>query len=636
MLGGLADCGFCRFEDFTTFIRNPYTRKITRELLRRVMQHCKRQIEKKEKGDYTWLDPSNLNITVFMKSFTIAFKTSHVFESFHWFRVTDLISASTKLTDFMEDVLVPQIIEGRALNQVPYATMLGFARSFQNFTTAYNDWRTEDIRNIIKRSEWALIALYNARKEAPPDDSALQANFDSSIENLRSQIVRFGGPDALKRFDERRSFEPEDCHAPLYFHNPDDDEGGYDLRFPKQSFIGKINNSKIAHAMLIDPAFQMPEETYPVLMQSVTHYKKSCEKYWGDITKEIKEKNYNSVINIFKNIRSVVVSKSRDLDGVLNPETVKNVMQNGRELVWPDVYKLSIETMQVIEYTQHPHRISETIELFAPIKAAMTIITADHDQKITEFIKALDVFSRRSHIITVDDGNERLEAIQATIIEHGTDYLRGKFEQKYATIEKTKLWLRESMKQSSRTDIIINAVAQLMTATYENIIPFPETLFHDAHRIRRYKDMWSYIVRSLTIITRLEHTIPRSYAPQIDTLALELGTTQSTIKTTVDAIFLESPNLDDAIKTKIKYAKEKAFNDEDPVYQLMNARFAYILIRAIKTGQQPNIKLTPNFKHITPLIYNLASKTKNMINVNEKIYGPFYDQIILASASPMQ
>ena len=165
---------------------------------------------------------------------------------------------------------------------------------------------------------------------------------------------------------------------------------------------------------------------------------------------------------------------------------------------------------------------------------------------IAEFSKALEISLERVRILDTDVANAHIRLIQPIICSDGHNYLLRIFEEKNTNMDRTKLLIQyviqqqkqqQSLYLSSRTIILTHAVARFVTATDADIIPFPETFQWDAHRFCDYKRWWSYIIRSMALITRLENEIPKTFAPQVNILARELGTAQSTIKKAVTSAF---------------------------------------------------------------------------------------------------
>ena len=628
------------------FMEMPYTKKIIKEFLASFMKYSKRKLEKRARqvsadrsrhllNDYSWLDSKN-SVLCIIKAYLVTFQTD-LFPSATYLEADNLILESINLIKFIEEVLVPEIIEAGCLQWVAYSTVSDFVKMAYEYLVIYHKWRALDVIRITKLKEWSLIKLYNARKDVLPQDVDLIDQFDVQICTVRASLEKFGGVAAVKSFDEKLSFEPEKCNPPLYFRNYlDEDEGDYG-GFSGTVFTGTPTNEQTAHELLINPEFHLPDVS---VSDHMPHRAPSYRNFWDTLIKQLESQIYDMTFKVFQQIRHACVSYKPDLGDVLNLEEIKDLLQNERGLSWPDICKLTIETADIIQrvHDNTPRQI-ETCERLALIRAAMTpeLPATNH---IAEFSKALEISLERVRILDTDVANAHIRLIQPIICSDGHNYLLRIFEEKNTNMDRTKLLIQYVIQQqkqqqslyfSSRTIILTHAVARFVTATDADIIPFPETFQWDAHRFCDYKRWWSYIIRSMALITRLENEIPKTFAPQVNILARELGTAQSTIKKAVTSAF-STIIIEETVKTKIKYATLKAFNDEDPVYQLLNARFGHFLKETIKTintdNSPPNINIPSNFHHITPLINHLASKLKNFIDVNERIYGPLYDKII--------
>jgi hypothetical protein len=575
-----------------------------------------------------------------LKSYAITLKTGEVFR-YPSKDVDALVCAAKELTEFL-DALIREICEVKTLHKIPYATMKQFARIWYEFLRAYHEWYVKDKKRIVNSLHWRLMLAYQTIKRFPLGDSVFRATFDEQIKKLRDQLLKIGGPVALKSLDDRRFAEPPGCHPFLFFRDNSYDEG--DFGGSKIVLNEKLTNEQVAHELLIDPTFEMPEETVFTQAQSMENYERSCKYFWDTLTKEMEEKKYQTAKKVLDIIQVSIQHSNPSLGGILNQDVINELLQDEKTLFWPDVCKLVLGIMEIIEEIQRPSRKDETSELFAPIEAAMMVgmMTGHHQHNnthITEFANALETLLKRVKVLTIDDANAKLRTQQPIICQAAPDCLRGKFKEALrtgtTTLDGTKIWIEGVVKNqppgTPRAIIITTAMTQFVTAA-TTIIKFPETLERDAHRLHQCKQMWHYIIGSLTLLARLSNVVPKTHTYQLNALAGELGSTKSTIKKTVESIFFQSaPLLPISTQNKIQYAMQDALNhEEDPVGQLMEARFGFILTETIKAGGivPPNLQIPANFHHIMPLIADLSSKIKLIISVSELVYGPFYDKII--------
>ena len=206
------------------------------------------------------LAPDNVNVRVFLAGFMIAFRPTHVFESMGPLEQSLFESALPLMTRFQ--LIAESVVSYGSFQQVPTDLTRDFPSMLWEYLKRFRAWKVPDEAKLTCRIKHALIALYQAQVQLPPDepeDSKLKVEFKTQIERLRNKLSQIAGSDALAQFDVVRASDT---------YNP---SVGNDAIVSYATLPGRLTNEQLAHELLLDPTFQLDDVGGSSAENPITH-----------------------------------------------------------------------------------------------------------------------------------------------------------------------------------------------------------------------------------------------------------------------------------------------------------------------------------------------------------------------------
>jgi hypothetical protein len=195
------------------------------------------------------LNPEHVNIRVVLAAYMIAVQPTQVFESMGVLEKS-LFESAVVLTTSLEH-LATDVARTGAFCLVGADMAESFPKAIFEFLRRFKAWKVPDEAKLTCRIKHALIALYQAEQQLPPDepeDSKLRIEFRVQTERLRSKLQQIAGVGALAEFDQNcksgvlKSPIGESCGPCAYAALP-----------------GRMSNEQLAHELLMDPMFQLSD-----------------------------------------------------------------------------------------------------------------------------------------------------------------------------------------------------------------------------------------------------------------------------------------------------------------------------------------------------------------------------------------
>ena len=228
------------------FLRKKKTIKFSKALLKQFHQYtCARYghlAELSTLGD-------NVNVRVFLASYMIAYRPTHVFEQLGELEVALLNSAKALQGCF--ETIVAAVHNGASRSQIPADVTRPFEQLLCEYLKCFKAWKVPDEMKLTCRIQHALIALYMAQGQLPrdePEDSKLSVEFRTQIKRLRDKLSQIAGPDKLREFDNSRA------EGRAIQGLPQPSEGGT-TNLPE-----RVSNEDLAHQLLLDSAFRLQDD----------------------------------------------------------------------------------------------------------------------------------------------------------------------------------------------------------------------------------------------------------------------------------------------------------------------------------------------------------------------------------------
>jgi hypothetical protein len=195
------------------------------------------------------LNPDHVNIRVVLAAYMIAVQPTRVFESMGPLEKS-LFESAVGLTTSLEH-LATDVARTGAFCLVGADMAESFPKAIFEFLRRFKAWKVPDEAKLTCRIKHALIALYQAEKQLPPnepEDSKLRIEFRVQTERLRGKLQQIAGVAALTEFDQNcksgvlKSPIGESCGPCAYAALP-----------------GRMSNEQLAHELLMDPMFQLSD-----------------------------------------------------------------------------------------------------------------------------------------------------------------------------------------------------------------------------------------------------------------------------------------------------------------------------------------------------------------------------------------
>lgn len=250
------------FEMLVSYLREKETIRITKNCLQRVHILTTLRHGSPPKA----LGSENVNVRVFLAAFMIAFKPTHVFDSMGVLEQALFESAGPLLTKFQR--IVEATASSASFASVSSDVTFNFPLMLFEYFKRFKAWKVPDEAKLVCRIKHALVALYQAELQLPPDepeDSKLKIEFTTQIVRLRSKLEQISGPDALDAFDIQRKAG----RAGL-----SNGSNGVitEARITMYTTLpGRITNEQLAHELLLDPGFALDDVGGSGLESSVQH-----------------------------------------------------------------------------------------------------------------------------------------------------------------------------------------------------------------------------------------------------------------------------------------------------------------------------------------------------------------------------
>ena len=190
-----------------------------------------------------------VNVRVFLALYMIAYRTSHVFETFETVERT-LVDASVRLAEVFERI-ARSVVETGGFTGVQVMLTANFLPMLSTYLTSFYAWKRPDEEKLEVRIKCTLVALedsLNVTQMQQPSRADLIREFETQIARLRGKLVQISGRAALDRFDEQR----REARARMSsLQRAGITAGGNDPT--------RYSNDELAHELLLDPTFALDD-----------------------------------------------------------------------------------------------------------------------------------------------------------------------------------------------------------------------------------------------------------------------------------------------------------------------------------------------------------------------------------------
>jgi hypothetical protein len=146
-------------------------------------------------------EPERVNVRIFLAAYMIVAYPTNVFENMGALE-QQLLASAHELIKLFEKILY----SFQSDKTIPFHKLLkdltkSFPSALFDYHGDFKAWKVPDEAKLVTRIKHALVALYQARKQLPPDepeDSQLNTEFRTQICRLRQKLQQIVGVNALR------------------------------------------------------------------------------------------------------------------------------------------------------------------------------------------------------------------------------------------------------------------------------------------------------------------------------------------------------------------------------------------------------------------------------------------------------
>ena len=442
------------------------------------------------------------NVRVLLAAYMVDISPDKLFEE-QGVLETELINAAKPMVAGLE-ALVAASLRGEPLDGVDE-----FAAHMREYTTAFRRWKEPDQQRLAGRICDALHVLYRSLSHLPadePENSNLRVTFSTQIERLRSKLKQVGGEEMVAIFDRTRELGAVEA--------------------PVRRELFPLSHEQIVHEMLLNPGFRFStgEDSF---WRERMNQEYSAE-FWALLRAELGRGVTTRMVRVLEEVRSALVAAST----TMQEGPVARVFDMQRLEVdpiaqWAQLSPVLVDCVNFLGERQYLGRRLAFEQGWAAARAGL----ANAEERAEALARTLQFMLDASVHFRVDDSNARLGAIEPMLRVHGVEYMRGKFEERGGTVDRTRDWLARALALAHMHDraemrpvvqsaaighahsvkevwAYALAAAIAGTAVFDMRTDVPETLTLDIARLHRYRKEFRSLAACQTVLTFAQENHP--------------------------------------------------------------------------------------------------------------------------------
>ena len=581
--------------------------------------------------------PESVNVRVFLAAYMISFRSTRVFETMGVLEQALFDAAAALIVSFERICSSVLAVDKGGFQNVPKTESEQFPTLLFDFMGRFKAWKIPDEAKLTSRIKHALIALFQARDQLPPDEPAdgrLMVEFNTQIDRLKAKLAQIAGQAELTEF----------MMTVRLAHLPGGGLGGNNSGYVP--LPGPMTNEALAHELLYDPAFELDESNGENSMSRrirITFHR----AFWDSLVDDLMLPMpcYARILRVLAEIRDGI----SNLAGPQEAPTIAEMIdvdfmrqQSGAGAFgWGSCTRLVEAVVGVVRRIQAPSRSADTACKWDTVQLSM-FDAETRDQQSRAFCGALEFLLDRVSALRIDAANTRLRLIAPVIKDHGVEYERGKFQDKLAagtlTLERTSEWIHrfvdphlEKLSTGSTPAVTMavhfDAILSLSTSDTVSLECVPETLLFDVHRLVDFRSRFRGIVDAASLIITVTNAVkPGAISDAVVELFLSDDAQPSAALVFDLAKQMSTAPLPDGLEQ----ALVNAVKPDDAVRKLVVSRVMKLLRSIMEAGGGD---VAPsNFiacaQHLLPRIEALGRKIYALANINRIVHTPTYNRII--------
>ena len=443
--------------------------------------------------DFLAEEVPTVNVRVFLAAYMIACRPTHVFESMGKLEqaLFEISAAVLAQLEQICEALLSQPSHRTGPGELPSAAARPAAQFSQilaclttplvsmlfEFLRRFKAWKVPDEAKLTARIQHALVALYTAQKELPPDEpkeSSLQRELVTQITRLREKLVQIAGAEQLLRFDQQRAtrigYQPEQSCGSLI--TDDEEQRLSGAMVQSQQYYGnqgphlRLGNEVLAHELLLDSTFQLTDDGDLAPNGVAQRIRESFHRcFWDSLADDLclaAGPCYVRVLRVLREIRDGLLDLNgprEAIEEVIDIGFIETRVEAGT-YTWASVCGLVMAVYAIVRGMRSARRDTEHNEEWRVVRAQMqeddaTFLVEEGQghrsrRQANLFCKAVEFLLQCVSHLRIDAANARLRLIAPVIDAHGVDYERGKFsarmESGELTLERTRMFIRRSVR----------------------------------------------------------------------------------------------------------------------------------------------------------------------------------------------
>lgn len=567
---------------------------------------------------YNYLYPNSINIKnlklgMYISAYMIVYKTSYIFEKMN--KIDQELYNSSLIFIQMFEKICNKILNSNNKNiykELPN----NFNFILFDHSEKFLKWQILDNNKLLLIYQESLNSLYQ-NEEYQNTNSLLKNEFKIQIENIRLKIKKLGGIISLIKYDKK-------LNNNLLFNLI----STHNINYSKY-----LTNEEISHEILLDSTFKV---NYKFLDSDLLNI-------------IINDLNLPSpcYINIYQILLDIYnqfsyLGYKEKISKIININLIKlNIINNIYN--WDDYILFFHDIKELIKEIYLPE-LNDNIETqWNIIYNLMT--NAKFNEQPNIFCKGLEFIYNQINVLFINKINNNISLISSIILKYGTNYEKYKFENKIKnksiTLTKTTSWL---LKNNENLKELLNNNCKFLIFHKNAIISYifdnnflttdncPETLLLDLNKLKIIKTEYQYILLSVIIINIINNYLHnKNILKNIINHLISNINININVEQVINKIF-NITNLN-KFRNEIENNILECTKHNNKIYKLFNNRM-YNLFMCIMNEEAIDYETKDYNEHVfIPIIINIITKLKNIININFNVHNSIYKNIIIKELS---
>ena len=423
------------FEEQVVLLRKKSVVGKTKSLMLRIQTICSLL------SDYRGQEGDSpvVNVRVVLAAWMIVYKSREVFEEFNDV-VNELIEAAKKLLQCLEQIIYGYSTDN-AFCRVSADAANAFIPLLFDYLKKFKVWKVPDEQKLTLRIKHALFALHGAQDVLPEDESVespLRVELVAQIKRLSDKLVQIAGPGKLREFETERAngriSGSMSVACALRLRIP---EG-----WPTHDPNARTSNEELAHQLLLDPTFQLPDvaEMRSAISQQI--HAGFVDSFWKSLVDDqtLEPACYVRVIRVLQEViggvREAWGTGTFVFSGRVSVPTESDMQHFKRRLdtnaiEMPEVMEVITGIFNAVRAIQVFNRVTPMDANWRALKGSLEA-SSDRHSRVVAFTEILKGLLHWVNVHRIDAANARLRLVSPVIRDNGIDYEQGKYNARLA------------------------------------------------------------------------------------------------------------------------------------------------------------------------------------------------------------